>query len=31
LAVYASELSLNAVSAQLTGMAATGVAYEMPL
>lgn len=31
LAVYASELSLNAVTAQLTGMAATGVAYELPL
>lgn len=31
LAVYASELSLNTVTAQLTGMAATGVAYELPL
>lgn len=31
LAVYASELSLNAVTAQLTGMSATGVAYELPL
>lgn len=31
LAVYASELSLNAVTAQLTGMAATGVAYDLPL
>jgi hypothetical protein len=31
LAVYASELSLNSVTAQLTGMAVTGVAYEMPI
>lgn len=31
LAVYASELSLNAVTAQLTGMATTGVAYDLPL
>jgi hypothetical protein len=31
LAVYASELSLNPVNAQLTGMALTGVAYEMPI
>lgn len=31
LAVYASELSLNAVTTQLTGLAATGVAYVQPL
>ena len=31
LAVYAADLSLNAVTAQLTGMAATGVAYDLPL
>lgn len=31
LAVYASELSLNAVTTQLTGMATTGVAYVQPL
>ncbi len=30
LAVYASELSLNPVVTQLTGMAATGVEFEMP-
>lgn len=30
LAVYASELSLNYVVTQLTGMAATGIAFEMP-
>jgi len=30
LAVYASELSLNTVVTQLTGMAATGIAFEMP-
>ena len=30
LAVYASELSLNSVVAQLTGMATTGIAFEMP-
>lgn len=30
LAVYASELSLNDVVTRLTGMAATGIAFEMP-
>ena len=30
LAVFASELSLNSVVAQLTGMATTGIAFEMP-
>jgi hypothetical protein len=30
LAVYASELSLNTVVTQLTGMASTGIAFEMP-
>ena len=30
LAVYASELSLNSVVAQLTGMATTGIAFVMP-
>jgi len=30
LAVYASELSLNYVVTQLTGMAAAGIAFEMP-
>ena len=30
LAVYASELSLNPVVTQLTGMATTGIAFEMP-
>ena len=30
LAVFASELSLNTVVTQLTGMAATGIAFEMP-
>jgi len=30
LAVYASELSLNTVVAQLTGMATTGIAFVMP-
>ena len=30
LAVYASELSLNSVVTQLTGMATTGIAFEMP-
>jgi hypothetical protein len=31
LAVYASDLSLNKVTAQLTGLAISGVAYELPL
>jgi hypothetical protein len=31
LAVYASNLSLNNVTAQLTGLAISGVAYELPL
>jgi len=30
LAVFASELSLNSVVTQLTGMATTGIAFEMP-
>ena len=30
LALYAAESSLNAVNAQLVGLAATGVAYDMP-
>jgi hypothetical protein len=30
LAVFASELDLNPVVAQLTGMATTGIAFEMP-
>jgi hypothetical protein len=30
LAVFASELSLNSVVAQLTGMATTGIAFAMP-
>ena len=30
LAVFASELALNSVVAQLTGMATTGIAFEMP-
>jgi hypothetical protein len=30
LAVFASELSLNPVVTQLTGMATTGIAFEMP-
>jgi len=31
LAVYASDLSLNKVTAQLTGLAISGVAYELLL
>jgi hypothetical protein len=31
LAVFASELSLNPISVQLTGLATSGVAFEMPL
>jgi hypothetical protein len=30
LAVFASELSLNPITAQLTGLATTGLAFQMP-